>query len=148
MPCDGAHFEYKIIKIPAVALRFDKHAVKKRWCRRDGTFRSPTAPLDLRWRIQVTHKYSWLHLHRDLSESFVMSLRLYCALTVLPQRLNALFGWCFIYFLRCVHITIPKNQCVVKRTRLTYRFIEKKCWQHSTCIMLSSSLHVCQKWLM
>lgn len=37
-------------KVRTVALRTDKHAVEKKWCRRDCTVRSPTAPLELRWR--------------------------------------------------------------------------------------------------
>lgn len=75
-----------------VALRSDKPAVKTKFGRRNSDVRSPAAPLE--HSCHVTHIIA-VHMSTALaqrfSESFVMSLHLYCAFVAHSQRLNVLF---------------------------------------------------------
>lgn len=50
LECNAMARTLRMHKVRTVALRTDKHAVEKKWCRRECTVRSPTAPLELRWR--------------------------------------------------------------------------------------------------
>lgn len=64
--CHATSRTLRMYKERTVALRTDKHAVEKKWCRRDCTVRSPTAPLELRWRAQssVDVSFALIGVHK------------------------------------------------------------------------------------
>lgn len=93
--CDGAHFWTCTNQAPWLCVLND---LETEWGCRGSTVRSPSTPRELRWHLRNAANrsedamISQLHLYRHLLESFGMSLRLYCASTVHPQRSKKCFS--------------------------------------------------------